>query len=97
MSFDGDNLTLTGPSKVRNVFTFDAADLARASALRLKVPDGATTLINVIGGHFQNPFAGGVFDLGRGHRFVQPGNPARNADLRRAGVRCSGTPRTPRR
>ena len=81
VSFDGYNLTLTGPSRVRNVFTFDAADLARAGALRLKVPDGATTLINVIGGYFQNPFAGGVFIWDEATGFVQPGNPAANADL----------------
>ena len=81
VSFDGYNLTLTGPSKVRNVFTFAAADLARAGALRLKVPDGATTLINVIDGYFQNPFAGGIFIWDDATGFVQPGNPAQNADL----------------
>ncbi|MFJ8312924.1 choice-of-anchor A family protein [Streptomyces sp. NPDC094147] len=43
-------LLLTGDDAQRNVFTVDAADLQQADRISLKVPAGATTLVNVLGG-----------------------------------------------
>lgn len=80
-SFDGYALRLIGEHPVRNVFNFTAAELERAGALYLRVPDGATTLINVRGGSFQNSFQGGMFIWDEATDYVQVGNPAQNADL----------------
>ncbi len=42
-------LTLTGEDTVRNVFTLTASKLGSAQEIRIKVPFGSTTLINVTG------------------------------------------------
>ncbi|MDA0181218.1 choice-of-anchor A family protein [Solirubrobacter phytolaccae] len=74
-------LSLVGEDPTRNVFNLDASLLERALTLRVRVPDGATTLINVRGGSFQNHLQGGIFIWDDATGFVQVGNPAQNADL----------------
>ncbi|MBE2316227.1 choice-of-anchor A family protein [Solirubrobacter sp. CPCC 204708] len=81
VAFDGYALRLTGTDTTRNVFNLTAAEAERARALYLRVPDGATTLINVSGGSFVNHFEGGMFIWDEATDFVQVGNPAQNADL----------------
>lgn len=48
-SDDAGTLLLTGEDEKVNVFAVDAADLQKASNVMIKVPAGATTLVNVIG------------------------------------------------
>ncbi|MFI8822595.1 choice-of-anchor A family protein [Streptomyces sp. NPDC053431] len=45
----GQGLFLTGTDRQLNVFAVDAADLQKARAITLKVPAGASTLVNVLG------------------------------------------------
>ncbi|MEV5970835.1 choice-of-anchor A family protein, partial [Streptomyces sp. NPDC051921] len=45
----GQGLFLTGTDKQLNVFAVSAADLQKARAITLKVPAGASTLVNVLG------------------------------------------------
>ena len=52
---------------MRNVFDLTAAQLETVRALYIKVPDGATTLINVRGGSFYNTLEGRDLRLGRRH------------------------------
>src|SRR4051794_31424908 len=71
-SFDGDKLMLVGTA-ARNVFNLSAATLQKARALYLKVPDGATTLINMPDGSFQNTLEGGIFIWDEATGYVQVG------------------------
>ena len=74
-------LVLTGTDPVRNVWTIDHTLIERASTLRIRVPDGATTLINVRGGSFVNTLGSGMFIWDDATGYVQVGNPAQNDDL----------------
>lgn len=78
---DGYALRLTGTNPNRNVFNLTAAEVERWHALQVRVPDGATTLINIRGGSFHNAFDGGMFTWDDATGFVQVGNPAQNPDL----------------
>ena len=80
-SNDGYYVNLVGTSPTRNVFTLPAATLQAGKGLRIKVPDGSTTLINVRGGSFQNSFEGGIFLWDEATGYVQLGVTAPNADL----------------
>lgn len=79
--FLGNQLTLTGTDAVRNVFKLSHTQMERARTLRIKVPDGATTLITVHGGSYANTLEGGIFIWDEATDFVQVGNPAQNPDL----------------
>lgn len=79
-AFQG-GLRLLGTDPVRNVFTISATTLERYRVLFIRVPDGATTLINVTGGSFRNTFDAGMFLWDEATGYVQVGNPAQNPDL----------------
>ena len=66
---------------MRNVFNLPATTLQAGQGLRIKVPDGSTTLINVRGGSFQNTFQGGIFMWDEATGYVQLNVTAPNADL----------------
>ena len=63
------------------MFNLPAATLQAGQGLRIKVPDGSTTLINVRGGSFQNTFEGGIFMWDEATGYVQLNVTAPNADL----------------
>ncbi|MFJ5093371.1 choice-of-anchor A family protein [Streptomyces sp. NPDC088557] len=49
---DGRSLLLTGTDARLNVFAVSAADLQKAGEIYVKVPTGASTLVNVVGGSY---------------------------------------------
>ncbi|MEU8763958.1 choice-of-anchor A family protein [Streptomyces sp. NPDC048659] len=51
-STDYQGLMLTGTDAKLNVFAVAAADLQKAGAISIKVPAGASTLVNVLGGSY---------------------------------------------
>ncbi|WP_328866652.1 choice-of-anchor A family protein [Streptomyces sp. NBC_00304] len=68
---DGSRLTLTGDSTTRNVFRVTAGQLEQAKEVFLKVPAGATSLVNVSGDSYDMATAGTTgFFLSGGQDFV---------------------------
>ncbi|MCG7526243.1 choice-of-anchor A family protein [Streptomyces sp. OfavH-34-F] len=71
VKLDGNRLTLTGTDKDRNVFTVPAAQLEKAKEVFVKVPAGATTIVNVTGQAYDMATAGTTgFFLSGGQDFV---------------------------
>lgn len=58
---DAGTLTLTGEDKQLNVFAVNAADLQKAASVAIKVPTGATTLVNVIGAGYDSSKLYGIY------------------------------------
>ena len=73
-------LSLTGTDAVRNVFTLSATKLASGGEIRIRVPFGSTTLINVTGTTYS---ASGTYAISywNGSSYVQWGNDAPSAEL----------------
>lgn len=68
---DGDRLTLTGTDSGRNVFSVPAAQLEKAKEVFIKVPAGATTIVNVSGQEYDMATARTTgFFLSGGQDFV---------------------------
>ncbi|THA70791.1 choice-of-anchor A family protein [Streptomyces sp. A0958] len=68
---DGDRLTLTGTDNARNVFSVPAAQLEKAKEVFIKVPAGATTIVNVSGQEYDMAAARTTgFFLSGGQDFV---------------------------
>ena len=87
---DQGSLRLTGTNPVRSVFNLTATQLAQASEVFLRVPDGSTALINVTEASFKsNISAFWIWDSGTSIHPAQPadasgrpdgrGDPARDA------------------
>ncbi|MYS36289.1 LPXTG-motif cell wall-anchored protein/choice-of-anchor A domain-containing protein [Streptomyces sp. KhCrAH-43] len=71
VSLDGNRLTLTGTDSGRNVFSVDASKLEKAKEVFVKVPAGATTIVNVTGQSYDMATAGTTgFFLSGGKDFV---------------------------
>ena len=73
-------LTLEGMNETRNVFTLSASKLASAQKIRIRVPFGSTTLINVTGISYSSSTVSAI-EYWNGSSYVQWGNDAPNADL----------------
>ncbi|MFG2569708.1 choice-of-anchor A family protein [Streptomyces sp. NPDC048567] len=70
-SLDGNRLTLTGTDTGRNVFSVEASQLEKAKEVFIKVPAGATTIVNVTGQTYDMQTAGTTgFFLSGGQDFV---------------------------
>ncbi|MEW1893265.1 MULTISPECIES: choice-of-anchor A family protein [unclassified Streptomyces] len=70
-SLDGNRLTLTGTDTGRNVFSVEASQLEKAKEVFVKVPAGATTIVNVTGQTYDMQTAGTTgFFLSGGQDFV---------------------------
>ncbi|WP_327710470.1 choice-of-anchor A family protein [Streptomyces sp. NBC_00464] len=68
---DGNRLTLEGGDSVRNVFSVPADQLKKAKEVFIKVPAGATTIVNVSGQNYDMAAAGTTgFFLSGGQDFV---------------------------
>ncbi len=68
---DDSRLTLTGDNTTRNVFRVTAGQLEQAKEVFIKVPAGATSLVNVSGGSYDMAAAGTTgFFLSGGQDFV---------------------------
>ncbi|MFE6978998.1 choice-of-anchor A family protein [Streptomyces sp. NPDC057682] len=68
---DGTRLTLTGTDTGRNVFSVPASQLEKAKEVFVKVPAGATTIVNVTGTAYDMASAGTTgFFLSGGQDFV---------------------------
>ncbi|MEV5603106.1 choice-of-anchor A family protein [Streptomyces sp. NPDC052299] len=71
VSPEGDRLTLTGTDTGRNVFSVEASQLEKAKEVFVKVPAGATTIVNVTGQTYDMATAGTTgFFLSGGQDFV---------------------------
>ncbi|PZT72466.1 MULTISPECIES: choice-of-anchor A family protein [unclassified Streptomyces] len=71
VKLDGSRLTFTGTDDGRNVFTVPASQLEQAKDIFIKVPAGATTIINVTGQAYDMAAAGTTgFFLSGGQDFV---------------------------
>ncbi|MFD5069356.1 choice-of-anchor A family protein [Streptomyces sp. NPDC058369] len=71
VSLEGNRLTLTGTDGGRNVFSVEASQLEKAKEVFVKVPAGATTIVNVTGQTYDMATAGTTgFFLSGGQDFV---------------------------
>ena len=71
VTISGGRLTLEADNATRNVFHVTAAQLEQAKDIFLKVPSGATTIVNVSGGTYDMEKAGTTgFFLSEGQNFV---------------------------
>ena len=73
-------LTLEGTDATRNVFTLSASKLASAQEIRIRVPFGSTTLINVTGESYASSTVSAIA-YWNGSSYQQWGNQAPNDDL----------------
>ena len=69
------------PTRCATCSRVSQALLDQSSALYLKVPDDSTTVINLTGGSFQNPFGGGMFVWDEATGYTQLSITAPNQDL----------------
>ena len=84
-------LTLQGTNATRNVFTLSASKLASAQEIRIRVPFGATTLINVTGETYASSTVSAIA-YWNGSAYVQLGRTtACRPSSRRCGRRRCGT------
>jgi choice-of-anchor A domain-containing protein/uncharacterized repeat protein (TIGR01451 family) len=73
-------LTLEGSDATRNVFTLSATKLASAQEIRIRVPFGSTTLINVTGQTYSSTTVSAIA-YWNGSAYVQLQNNESNANL----------------
>ena len=73
-------LTLEGTDATRNVFTLSATKLASAQEIRIRVPFGSTTLINVTGETYSSTTVSAIA-YWNGSAYVQLQNNESNSDL----------------
>ena len=78
-------INFTGTDDKLNVFRVDAADLQASQEIEIKVPDGATTLINVTGSTYTSGFRPTTsMRFWDGNGYVQFGDNAPNDRVARA-------------